>query len=74
MTQKIDKPNIPPDSCDHVDRVVELVESLSEEEDSEISSNYANIIKEEMEMIRTINLQLRIASKFWYDKFNKKKK
>jgi hypothetical protein len=74
MVQKIEKPNIPPDSCDHIDRVVELVENLSEEEDSEISSSYAEIIKEEMDMIRTINTQLRIASRFWYDRFNRKKK
>ena len=69
----VEKPNIPPDSCDHIDRGVELVESLLDGEDSEINSGYTKIIKEEMEMIRTINIQLRAASKFWYDKSNKKK-
>jgi hypothetical protein len=74
MVEKIEKPNIPPDSCDHIDRVVELVESLLDGEDPKINSGYTNIIKEEMEIIRTINIQLRTASKFWHDKFNKKKK
>ena len=74
MVEKIEKPNIPPDSCDHIDRVVELVESLLDGEDPKINSGYTNIIKEEMEIIRTINIQLRTVSKFWHDKFNKKKK
>tara|TARA_R110000824_G_scaffold346887_1_gene533746 strand:+ start:795 stop:1010 length:216 start_codon:yes stop_codon:yes gene_type:complete len=70
----VEKPNIPPDSCDHIDRVVELMESLLNGKDPEVNSGYTNIIKEEMEIIRTINIQLRTASKFWYDKSNKKKK
>ena len=69
----VEKPNIPPDSCDHIDRVVELMESLLNGKDPEVNSGYTNIIKEEMEIIRTINIQLRTASKFWYDKSNKKK-
>ena len=70
----VEKPNIPPDSCDHIDRVVELMESLLNGKDPEVNSGYTHIIKEEMEIIRTINIQLRTASKFWYDKSNKKKK
>ena len=69
----VEKPNIPPDSCDHIDRVVELMESLLNGKDPEVNSGYTNIIKEEMEIIRTINIQLRAASKFWYDKSSKKK-
>ena len=73
MPRKLEKPNIPPDSCDHIDRVQELVERLSTEIDEDISYNYNKIVNEELELIRTINTQLREASKFWYDKCNRKK-
>ena len=66
------KPNIPPDSCDHIDRVIELSDKLVDEEDVEIRTGYGNIIKEEVELMRTINIQLRTSSKFWYDKHKKK--
>ena len=33
---------------------------------------YNNVIKEELELIRIINTQLREASKYWYDKRKKK--
>ena len=66
------KPNIPPDSCDHIDRVIELSDKLVDEEDVEIRTGYGNILKEEVELMRTINIQLRTASKFWHDKHKKK--
>jgi len=66
------KPNIPPDSCDHIDRVIELSDKLVDEEDVEIRTGYGNILKEEVELMRTINIQLRTSSKFWYDKHKKK--
>jgi len=72
MPKGLVKPNIPPDSCDHIDRVIELAENLVGEMDADIRNGYTNIIKEEMEMVRTINTQLRTASKFWHDKYKKK--
>ncbi len=66
------KPNIPPDSCDHIDRVIELSDKLVDEEDVEIRTGYGNILKEEVELMRTINIQLRTASKFWHDKHKRK--
>ena len=72
MPKGLVKPNIPPDSCDHIDRVIELAENLVGEMDADIRNGYSNIIKEEMEMVRTINTQLRTASKFWHDKYKKK--
>ena len=72
MPERLVKPNIPPDSCDHIDRVIELAENLVGEMDADIRNGYTNIIKEEMEMVRTINTQLRTASKFWHDKYKKK--
>ena len=71
MPAKLIKPNIPPDSCEHIDRIGELAENSISEEDADIRNGYSNIIKEELEMIRTINTQLRTASKFWYDKYKK---
>jgi len=73
MPRKLEKPNIPPDSCNHIDRVVELTASLSAETDEDICSGYNKIIDEELELIRTINTQLREASKIWYDRYNKKR-
>ena len=73
MPRKLEKPNIPPDSCNHIDRVQELVENLSTEIDDEMRSGYNKIINEELELIRTINTQLREASKVWYDRYNRKK-
>ena len=72
MPKGLVKPNIPPDSCDHIDRVIEMAENLVGEMDADIRNGYTNIIKEEMEMGRTINTQLRTASKFWHDKYKKK--
>ena len=72
MPNKLVKPNIPPDSCDHGDRVIELSENLVGEQDADMRTGYINIMKEEMEIIRTINLQLRTASKFWHDKYKRK--
>jgi hypothetical protein len=68
-----EKPNIPPESCEHVDRILELVTTLSTEKNEEISERYIDIIEQELEMIRLINIQLRYASKFWYDKRKRKR-
>ena len=73
MPRKLEKPNIPPDSCNHIDRVQELSERLYTETDEDISCGYNKIIDEELELIRTINTQLREASKVWYDRYNRKK-
>jgi len=73
MPRKLEKPNIPPDSCNHIDRVQELVENLSTETDDDMRSGYNKIVNEELELIRTINTQLREASKVWYDRYNRKK-
>lgn len=72
MASRLVKPNIPPDSCGHIDRVIELADSLISEKDSEIRTGYSKIIEEELELVRTINTQLREASKFWHDKYNRK--
>tara|TARA_R110002012_G_scaffold191973_2_gene359638 strand:+ start:377 stop:592 length:216 start_codon:yes stop_codon:yes gene_type:complete len=69
MPRKLIRPNIPPDSCNHIDRVIELADAMINETDSEMCVGYYNIIKEEAELVRTINTQLRAASKFWYGKY-----
>ena len=68
-----EKPNIPPESCEHVDRILELVTTLSTEKNEEISERYIDIIEQELEMVRSINIQLRYASKFWHDKYKRKR-
>lgn len=73
MPKKLEKPNIPPDSCDHIDRIQELSERLYTELDEDISCGYNKIINEELELIRTINTQLRQASKIWYDRYYRKR-
>ena len=72
MARKFEKPNIPPDSCGHIDRMIELLENISTEDNEEIRTGYTNIVEKELELVRTINSQLREASKFWYDKYNRR--
>ena len=72
MARKFEKPNIPPDSCGHIDRMADLLEDTSTEDNEEIRTGYISIVKEELELVRTINSQLREASKFWHDKYNKR--
>ena len=67
------KKPIPPLTCNHIDRVQELVSSLyNMSQDPDVSKNilklYVGIINEELEFIRQSNDELRIASKYWYDK------
>ena len=72
MARKFEKPNIPPDSCGHIDRMIGLLEDISTEDNEEIRTGYTNIVEKELELVRTINSQLREASKFWYDKYNRR--
>ena len=72
MARKFEKPNIPPDSCGHIDRMIELLENISTEDNEEIRTGYTNIVEKELELVRTINSQLREASKFWHDKYNRR--
>ena len=73
MPQIREKPNIPPESCEHIDRILELVTTLSIEKNKGISERYIDIIEQELEMVRSINIQLRYASKFWHDKYKRKR-
>jgi len=41
MASRLVKPNIPPDSCGHIDRVIELADSLISEKDLEIRTGYS---------------------------------
>ena len=72
MARKFEKPNIPQDSCCHIDRMVDLLEDISTEDNEEIRMGYTSVVKEELELVRTINSQLREASKFWHDKYNRR--
>jgi len=70
-----DKPVIPPNTCPHIDRVIELIDnfvknmpsSSSWHNDQNLFEKYCSIIKEELEYIRRSNELLRTASKFWHD-------
>jgi hypothetical protein len=70
------KKPIPPLTCPHIDRVVDLVSSIIDtNEDITISRDilerYVDIINAELEFIRQSNDELRIASVYWYKKANK---
>ena len=70
---------IPPLTCPHIDRVIELVESmlnLSKEPETslEILEKYKDIIGTEMELIRTSNDELRESGKYWYEQSKTKRK
>ena len=75
----IEKKPIPPLTCPHIDRVLEVIESIvnlskDPETSEEILLKYKNIIEAEMEFIRTSNDELRVASKHWYDEYKKRAK
>ena len=75
----VEKLPIPPLTCPHIDRVLELTESivnLIQDDDisEDVMQGYKNIINAEMEFIRTANDELRIASKHWYDEYKKRAK
>lgn len=76
MPRTYKKPPIPPLSCPHIDRVIELTEFLySHRNDENLSDSLFETTKSlilcELEFIREINDELRTASKFWYDKRSK---
>lgn len=62
-----EKPFIPPDTCPHIDRVLELAELLKTIEDPSLKDQCYTIIESEMEYIRASNSLLRSASKYWYE-------
>ena len=56
MSLKLVKPNIPPDSCEHIDRVMELAENLVSEKNLDIRTGYSKIIEEEITLDGIIKL------------------
>ena len=72
------KQPIPPLTCPHINRVIELVEeivNLSKEPETsqDILEKYKNIITTEMEFIRTSNDELRESGKYWYEQSKTRK-
>jgi hypothetical protein len=68
----MNKPPIPPITCPHIDRVMDLIDDILELKDNKsLLENQIDIIKAELEFIRTSNDQLRIASKHWHDLWSK---
>ena len=70
---------IPPLTCPHIDRVIELADSMvnlvqNENISEDVMLGYKNIIGAEMEFIRTSTDELRVASKHWYDEYKKRAK
>ncbi len=72
------KQPIPPLTCPHINRVIELVEeivNLSKEPETsqDILEKYKMIITTEMEFIRTSNDELRESGKYWYEQSKTRK-
>ena len=70
---------VPPLTCPHIDRVIELVESIinlskEPETSSDILERYKDIIVTEMELIRTSNDELRESGKYWYEQSKTKRR
>ena len=63
-------PGIPPDTCPYLDHILEVVEDLStlvQNNKTEIAVQLHELIKHEIEYIRSVNDTLRTSSKYWYD-------
>ena len=70
---------IPPLTCPHIDRVIELTDSiinLAKDDDisEDVMRGYKTIIDAELEFTRTSNDELRVASKHWYTEYKKRAK
>jgi len=81
--KKPERRPIPPLTCDHIDRTIELVREVREMAKQcsiglGVSDNiidlYVSVIEAELEVIRQSNDELRVASKFWYDKLKATRK
>jgi hypothetical protein len=69
----MNKPIIPPDTCPHLDKLIDLVEERDDLKDEELRSKQLEVILAEVEYVRTSNEMLRNASKYWYDKYRNRK-
>jgi hypothetical protein len=69
MPREIKKPPIPPNTCPHIDRVIELIDEIEENiGDKELVERSFEIMKAELEYIRRANELLRESSYHWYKK------
>ena len=67
---KNDSPGIPPDTCPYLDHILEIVEDLellAKNNKTEIAAQLQELIRHEIEYIRSVNATLRTSSKYWYD-------
>ena len=63
------KPHIPPNTCPHIDRVIELIDEIEDNiNDKELVDRSFEIMKAELEYIRRANELLRESSYHWYRK------
>ena len=65
------KPHIPEDTCPYIDMVQSIIEKIAEENDQNWRSQQEILVKTLLEHIRESNQELRTASKFWYDQYQK---
>ena len=70
---------IPPLTCPHIDRVIEVLHAMTNlakepGTSEEILELYSKIAEAELEFIRASNDELRLASKHWYDEYKKRAK
>ena len=67
---KKESPSVPPDTCPYLDHVLEIVEDLellAKNNKAEIAAQLHQLIKHEIEYVRSVNETLRTSSKYWYD-------
>jgi hypothetical protein len=65
------KPHIPEDTCPYIDMVQSLLDKMSEEQDYSWRMEQEKLARTLLEYVRESNQQLRTASKFWYDQYQK---
>ena len=66
---KLGAPKVPGNTCPSIDYVQEIVIQLAQRGD-DWSVKQAGYINDLLEYVRESNEELRLSSKYWYDKYN----
>ena len=64
-------PIVPEDTCPYIDMVMEITDSMSDQDDLEWRNQQRKLVEALLEHIRACNIKLRASGKYWYSKKQK---
>ena len=67
-------PYVPPNTCPYIDRVIELLNDMTElnNDNEDWMNTLAMLIKAHMEYIRSANEKLRESGRYWHEEYKNK--